>query len=37
MSTLEGAGMINVRELLEKRSMYPISSREDTWIKEILE
>ena len=37
MSTLEGAGMVNVRELLEKRSMYPISSREDTWIKEILE
>lgn len=31
-----GYGMINIRELLQKRATYPISSNEDTWIKEIL-
>lgn len=29
--------MVNIRELLEKRNMYPVSTREDEWIKESLE
>lgn len=31
-----GYGMIHIKELLQRRAAYPVSSHEDVWVKEVL-